>query len=169
MKLTLWRSVRRAHAATAFTGEGAARFPGRYNAAGVRAVYLADCPSGCALEIMARYAAPEAIRTQMLFEVAVDAPLVDLRSAQMQKRYGFTWETDAAADDYEASRRVAARLLAEKRAGAVVPSATVARAFNVVVYPDNWNRFVVRGPEPLALDRRLVRLVRSAGVRDGRG
>ena len=107
MSLTLWRSVRRAHAATAFTGEGAAQFPGRYNAAGVRAVYLADCPGGCALEIVASYAAPEAVATHVLFEVEVDTALVDLRQPRTLARYGVTLAGLTASDDYEAARRVA--------------------------------------------------------------
>lgn len=158
MKLTLWRSLRRAHADTAFTGDGAALFPGRYNAAGVRAVYLADCPAGCGLEILASYAAAEAISTHVLFEVEVNAPLVDLRRPLVLRRYGVTPAQLVNADDYTAPRRLGARLLAERRPGAIVPSATVAHAFNVVVYPEVWDRFVVKGAVPLALDDRLLRL-----------
>lgn len=156
MKLTLWRSVRRAHADSAFTGEGAAQFPGRYNASGVRAVYLADCPSGCALELVASYATVEAIATHVLFEVEVDAPLVDLRSSKARKRYGVSAASLVAPDDYRGPRRVAERLLAEERPGAIVPAATVARAFNVVIYPHLWEEFVVRPPVPLAVDQRVL-------------
>lgn len=156
MRLTLWRSVRTAHAARAFTGEGAALFPGRYNAPGVPAVYLADCPAGCALEVVASYAAPEAVATHVLFEVEIDAELVDLREQAMRKRYGVSVAALVAPGDYAAPRRLAARLLAERRPGAIVPAATVARAFNVVVFPAVWSGFVTRGPVPLALDRRVV-------------
>lgn len=159
MKLTLWRSVRRAHAASAFTGDGAARFPGRYNSAGVRAVYLSDCPAGSALEIVATYAAPEALLSQVLFRVEVDASLVDLRRSSVRQRYGVTQEALTASDDYAETRRVGSRLVEDKRPGAIVPAATVAEAFNVVVYPDVWDRFVVGKPCPLALDRRILALV----------
>lgn len=162
MKRTLWRSVRRAHADAAFTGEGAAVFPGRYNTAGVRAVYLADCPAGCALELLANYAAPEAVATHVLFEVEVTARLVDLRETRMLRRYGVTLAALRDPFDYSAARRVAARLLRERRAGAIVPAATVAEAFNVVIYPATWDRFVVRGTGSLALDDRLLRLVGGA-------
>ncbi len=156
--MTLWRSVHRARAAAAFTGEGAAQFPGRYNVAGVRAVYLADCPAGCAVEMLASYAAPEAIATHLLFEVEVGAPLVDLRSAKVCARYGVSLPALSAADDYTAPRRVGAQLLHEKRPGAIVPAATVSRAFNVVIFPDVWDRFRVLASGPLALDDRLLRL-----------
>ena len=151
MTLALWRSVRRAHATAAFNGDGAARFPGRYNAAGVRAVYLADCAAGSALEIIASYAAPEAVATHVLFEVEVDAPLVDLRLPPVLAHYGVTTAGLIASDDYEAPRRVGAQLLVEKRPGAIVPAATVARAVNVVIYPDVWSQFRVRGRVPLGL------------------
>jgi RES domain-containing protein len=156
--LTLWRSVRRAHAAIAFSGAGAAQFPGRYNAPGIRAVYLADCPAGCALEVIASYAAPEAIATQVLFEVQIDAPLVDLRRSQTQARYAVTLAALISGTDYEVTRRVGAQLLAEQHPGAIVPAATVARAFNVVIYPEVWDRFELRGSQPLSLDNRLLRL-----------
>ena len=156
MTLTLWRSVRATHAATAFTGDGAARYPGRYNAAGVRAVYLADCPAGCALELVVSYAAPEALATHLLFEVQIDAALTDLRSSAAQKRYDVTVAALTAPNDYAAARRVGARLVAEGRPGAIVPAATVSQAFNVVIYPDIWSGFDVKDPTPLAVDRRLL-------------
>jgi len=62
-----------------------------------------------------------------------------------------------APDDYAVSRRVAERLRAERRPGAIVPAATMACAFNVVIHPDAWNEFVVHDPVPLALDNRLLR------------
>jgi len=155
VNLTLWRSVRSAHAGQAFSGEGAALFPGRYNAPGVRAVYLADCPAGCALELLASYAAPEAVATHVLFAVEVAADLVDLRLPAVRKRYAVTLAELVASDDYDAPRRVGARLLAEGRPGAIVPAATVARAFNAVVYPDVWSAFSIRDSHTLALDQRV--------------
>ena len=155
MTFTLWRSVRSAHAEQAFSGEGAALYPGRYNAPGVRAVYLADCPAGCALELLASYAAPEAVATHVLFAVEVAADLVDLRRTAVRKRYTVTLAELVAPDDYGAPRRVGARLLAEGRPGAIVPAATVARAFNVVIYPDVWSSFNIRDSQGLALDQRV--------------
>jgi RES domain-containing protein len=160
----LWRSVRSAHAEQAFSGEGAALYPGRYNAPGVRAVYLADCPAGCALELLASYAAPEAVATHVLFAVEVAADLVDLRRTAVRKRYTVTLAELVAPDDYGAPRRVGARLLAEGRPGAIVPAATVARAFNVVIYPDVWSSFNVRDSQGLALDQRVFeRLTPTTG------
>jgi RES domain-containing protein len=165
VKLTLWRSVQRTHVTDAWSGAGAAQFPGRYNEAGVPAVYLADCPSGCAVELAVGYAAPEALATHLLFEVDVDAPLVDLRQPETLRAYEVTAAALTAAADYAAPRRIGAQLRADRRPGAIVPAATVARAFNVVIYPEIWSDFVVREPVALAIDRRLLRRLSAGGGR----
>lgn len=47
-----WRIVKEAHARTAFSGEGARIFEGRWNSAGVRMVYCSENLSLAALEIL---------------------------------------------------------------------------------------------------------------------
>src|SRR5947199_10826692 len=47
-----WRIVKEKHAKTAFSGEGARIFEGRWNSAGVRMVYCSEHLSLAALEIL---------------------------------------------------------------------------------------------------------------------
>jgi len=47
-----WRIVKQKHASTAFSGEGARLFEGRWNSAGVRMVYCSEHLSLAALEIL---------------------------------------------------------------------------------------------------------------------
>ena len=47
-----WRIVKEKHATTAFSGEGARIFEGRWNSAGVRMVYCSEHLSLAALEIL---------------------------------------------------------------------------------------------------------------------
>jgi RES domain-containing protein len=47
-----WRIVKEKHAASAFSGEGARIFEGRWNSAGVRMVYCSEHVSLAALEIL---------------------------------------------------------------------------------------------------------------------
>jgi RES domain-containing protein len=47
-----WRIVKEKHAATAFSGEGARIFEGRWNSAGVRVVYCSENLALSALEIL---------------------------------------------------------------------------------------------------------------------
>jgi hypothetical protein len=122
----------------------------------MRAVYLADCPAGCALELIAAYAAPEALGEQILFEVEVRAPLVDLRSEAVRRRYRVTTARLVDPVDTAVPRALGRRLMDEGHPGAIVPGATVARAFNVVVFPDVWKAFRIRNETLLALDDRLL-------------
>lgn len=50
MKTRAWRLVKKKHAATAFDGEGARLFDGRWNSAGTRLVYTSGTLSLAALE-----------------------------------------------------------------------------------------------------------------------
>jgi RES domain-containing protein len=47
-----WRIVRRDQARTAFSGEGAYRYGGRWNSPGVRVIYVSEHQSTAALEIL---------------------------------------------------------------------------------------------------------------------
>ena len=47
-----WRIVKAKHAATAFSGEGARLFEGRWNSSGVRIIYCSEHLSLAALEIL---------------------------------------------------------------------------------------------------------------------
>jgi RES domain-containing protein len=51
--ITAWRIVKAPLSATAFDGEGAAKFPGRWNSLGTRVVYTAENRSLAALEVLA--------------------------------------------------------------------------------------------------------------------
>jgi len=51
--ITAWRICKAKLATTAFNGHGAADYPGRWNALGVRAVYVAENRSLAALEVLA--------------------------------------------------------------------------------------------------------------------
>lgn len=52
MKIVAWRLVRGKHLRAAFTGEGAAKFGGRWNSRGVRMVYASSTVALAALETL---------------------------------------------------------------------------------------------------------------------
>ena len=60
MSLTAWRLVKAKHAGTAFDGEGARRFGGRWNERGTPMVYLGGSVSLAALEIFVHLTAADA-------------------------------------------------------------------------------------------------------------
>ncbi len=57
-----WRIVRERHAATALSGEGAARFGGRWNSRGVAVVYTSSTKSLAALENLVHLNPPVPVR-----------------------------------------------------------------------------------------------------------
>jgi RES domain-containing protein len=56
--LQAWRIVKEKHASTAFDGEGARLFGGRWNSAGLRAVYASSSKSLAALETLVHLRLP---------------------------------------------------------------------------------------------------------------
>ena len=67
-----WRIVKEKHASTAFSGEGARIFEGRWNSAGVRMVYCSENLALAALEILA-HTRPVAMRDKFrAFRVSWD-------------------------------------------------------------------------------------------------
>jgi RES domain-containing protein len=77
-----WRIVKEKHAKSAFSGEGARIFEGRWNSAGVRMVYCSEHVSLAALEILV-HTQPVTIRDKFrVFRVSWDGKLmitIDLR------------------------------------------------------------------------------------------
>lgn len=77
-----WRIVKEKHARSAFSGEGARIFEGRWNSAGVRMVYCSEHLSLAALEILV-HTQPVTIRDKFrVFRVSWDEAImsaIDLR------------------------------------------------------------------------------------------
>ena len=77
-----WRIVKEKHASTAFSGEGAHIFEGRWNSAGVRMVYCSDSLALASLEILA-HTRPVTMRDKFrMFRVSWDGAMmviVDLK------------------------------------------------------------------------------------------
>lgn len=71
-----FRIVREKFAATAFTGEGAARYGGRWNSAGIRLVYTSASASLAALETLV-HLNPAMRFTYLLFPIEFDERLVE--------------------------------------------------------------------------------------------
>ena len=85
-----WRIVKEKHAKTAFSGEGARIFEGRWNSAGVRMVYCSEHLSLAALEILV-HTQPIAIQGKFrVFEVRWDEAMT---SAIELKKLPKGWNT----------------------------------------------------------------------------
>jgi RES domain-containing protein len=74
--LTAWRLTKRKNIKTAFTGEGARLFGGRWNHAGTPLVYTAGSQSLAALEILVHLGSAELLQQYVIFQVDIAPSLV---------------------------------------------------------------------------------------------
>lgn len=150
--LRAWRIVRDAHAASAFDGEGARLYGGRWNPPGLAAVYVSEHASLAALEIL--------VHTQPLipavrysaFEIEFDEGLVE----------HVTW-ADLPEGWNESppmvSMQVGGRWLREAGSAVLaVPSAVLPLERNFVLNPrhPDFGKIHIAKPQRFAFDPRLL-------------
>ena len=77
MRLSAWRIFKPKHAATAWTGEGARLYGGRWNSNGSAVVYTAGNAPLAALELLVHLASHQVLESYYLCEVTFDESLVE--------------------------------------------------------------------------------------------
>ena len=75
MKITAWRIVQAKHLKSAFDGEGARRFPGRWNHRGTPMIYTAGSLSLAAMEMLVNIEAEQVLNAYMSIPVTFDDDL----------------------------------------------------------------------------------------------
>ncbi|HEV2379466.1 MAG TPA: RES family NAD+ phosphorylase [Terriglobia bacterium] len=76
--LTAWRIVKRKHARTAFTGEGARLYGGRWNSVGSSMVYTAQSQALAALEMVIHLESSDLLDHYVLFKIGIGESLVTI-------------------------------------------------------------------------------------------
>lgn len=146
--ISAWRVVKSNYARSAMDGEGARRFPGRWNAEGVPMVYLADSLAVAALEILVHVEHAEFMPRFVSIEIEIPEALVS--------------DADAGIDgmDPMEAREAGTRWM-EGEASAVlqVPSVVIPRARLYLVNPRHPDaaELKIGTPEPFEFDPRLLR------------
>lgn len=153
--LTLWRLVKQKHAATAFSGEGAAWFGGRWNPIGLPVVYLSETLSLAALELLVHLALEDG---RLLFAaIPVDVP----EDIAIQ-----TLEPDALPTDWrdenvpQDTQLIGTEWAAKKQTVLLrVPSVVIPNEHNNLANPHHpdFSRLVIQPPQPFSFDPRLAR------------
>ena len=150
---TLWRVVKRKHAATAFDGKAAQRYGGRWNSPGRRAVYASASKSLAVLEVLVHLDVGRTLPRLVAFSFDVDAKLVDrLNTAQLPRQ----WRT---ARGLLATQQIGDEWLGSSGALALaVPSAIVPEELNYLLNPAHaaFGRLRFGRSIPFLLDPRLV-------------
>lgn len=149
----LWRLVKTRHVDTAFSGEGARRFGGRWNARGTAVVYLSGSLSLAALELFVHLTPHDARLSFSAIRVVfpVSVKVEELAPAQLPA----SWREEPPPDGSKALgtawvERAETALLR-------VPSIIVPGEFNYLLNPahGDFKKAVVHAPEPFGFDARL--------------
>ena len=152
--LPVWRLCAAQFASTAFSGEGAREFGGRWSPPGLPVVYCAESRALAVLEILAQ--AEDRRRLAILPWVLISAEIPDAL-VEKPSRYPPSWR------DYPHSGEIqgfGAEWAKAQRAPVLrVPSAVVPGEFNYLLNPQHpdFKKIRLGAPERFSFDGRLAR------------
>ena len=151
--LVAWRLVKTRHARSAFDGEGARLYGGRWNSAGTRVAYASESAALAILEVLVHLQASQLLPSYSLVRVEVPRALVrDLE----RDRLPADWRRSPPPP---AVRAIGDRWVRAATSVALrVPSAVVAAEHNLLLNPahPDFARVRVGAPEPFTFDARLL-------------
>jgi len=154
MKLTGWRIVQARRVRTAFDGEGARLYGGRWNHKGVAVVYTASSLSLAALEMLIHLPTPEVLQRYVTIPITFDDSLcirLDPNSLPRNWRNNpaLFSTRDIGTDWVNCSASVVL----------VVPSAVVPDEWNFLVNPKHpdFGKVSIGTPQPFKYDPRLLK------------
>ena len=151
--LTAWRIVKAKHARSAFDGEGARLFGGRWNSPGFPVVYTAASAALATLEMLVQLGKPTVLPAYVLVSCTFDESLV---TNVDRARLPATWRSYPAPPEVQMLGNTWLRL----RTSAVlqVPSDVIPSVSNFLLNPAHtgFRSIRVSSPEPLELDLRLL-------------
>ena len=154
MSLSAWRITKQKHAKSAFNGEGARLYGGRWNSSGTPMIYTAQSQSLAVLEVLVHLESPELLKRYLLFEVVIDVSYVgelDLSSLPRNwKANPIPPRVQAIGDDWVASGRSAVMR---------VPSTLVPGESNFLLNPrhPDFRKLRIGKALPFQFDPRFAR------------
>lgn len=153
MPASAWRLVKAKHADTAFDGEGARRYGGRWNARGTPAVYLGGSLSLAALELFVHLTAEDARLAFAAFRVDIPdgVAIRELAPGDLPDH----WREEPPPDSCKALGTAWAQT--GETALLRVPSVIVPSEHNYVLNPRHQDarRLITHPPQPFGFDDRM--------------
>ncbi len=150
--LTVWRMVTARFAETAFTGEGARRYGGRWNRKGVPVVYTATSQSLAMLEMLVQ---DDPLRASYVVIPATIPPEVSMESIAVEQ-LPEGWRNG---QPPQFLQDLGMRWIAEGRTAVLaVPSAVIPTEKNYLLNPihRDFSRITIGDPERIITDGRLI-------------
>ena len=154
MSITAYRITKTKRAATAFDGEGARLYGGRWNSIGTRVVYVAGSRSLATLEVLVHTEDISIIEGQYcIIEVAIPDELVlRIPPDDLPGRW-------ASSEPVAGTQAYGDRWVADFRSAVLeVPSAVIKEESNYLLNPSHpdFESIVIGDPEPFRIDARLA-------------
>jgi RES domain-containing protein len=146
-----WRLVRRKHAATAFTGAGAAAAGGRWNSEGTKVVYASGSRALAALEVLAHLSPPMELNF-LIFQFEFPPNLVETL-------FGLPahWRSEPPSDS---TQKIGDQWIRESRSAVLqVPSAIIPEEFNYLFNPNHpdFAKIKIAAAVDFIFDPRLIK------------
>lgn len=154
MLVTAWRLAKARHAGSAFDGEGARLYGGRWNSPGTRVAYASDSIALAALEVLAHLQSTGVLQAYSVASIRFPESQIEVLDAASLptgwRRFPSPPENQAVGD----------RWVTESRSLVLrVPSAIIPSASNYLLNPlhPEFSSVVIDRPERFAFDPRLLR------------
>jgi len=146
-----WRILKEKHAATAFTGEGAAKTGGRWNSRGVAVVYTSSTKSLATLESLVHLNPPVFFK-YVVMEVQLDEALVETFPV---KKLPADWRTEPPPPSTKAIGEAWVR---EARSAVLALPSVISGETNYLINPahPDFKKISIGKPEPFVFDPRLL-------------
>ena len=152
--IAAWRIVKRKRARTAFSGDGARQYGGRWNSPGVPMVYAAASQSLAALEMVVHLDSSELLHEYVVIEVGIDELLIEMLDRARLPR---NWR----AEPPPAKVRELGDAWVKSGTSAVlqVPSATLPAENNFLLNPrhPDFPKLAIGKPSAFQFDPRLAK------------
>ncbi|UCD35344.1 MAG: RES family NAD+ phosphorylase [Nitrospiraceae bacterium] len=150
-----WRIVRKKRLADAFTGEGARLGGGRWNKAGIPAVYISETLSLAAIELFVHFTRKDLKLGRSLLAIPVEIPATLRQDELSMKELPPDWRTSPPPN----STKALGSAWAAKGNSAVlrVPSAIIPEEYNLVLNPrhPDFRKIKIGRPRSFSLDERM--------------
>jgi RES domain-containing protein len=158
MNLRAYRMIKEKFAKTAFTGEGARLFGGRWSSKGFPLVYIAENLSLAVLEMLVGLEDTGLLSSYVIFEVEFEEKLVEvIKGTDLPKDWQLFPHPIS-------TQKIGDRWLAEGRSAILsVPSSVIPAERNFLINPrhPDFQEITISTPFPIDIDPRLLRQVRE--------
>lgn len=152
--IQVWRITDHKYGKSAFSGEGARIWGGRFNSPGTPAVYTSGSLSLALLEILIQINDRSHLQNKVLFQAEIPEKLIQTLS---QNQLPDQWSHIPAA---KSSQVYGDRWIASKKSPVLrVPSVVVPQEFNFVLNPkhEHFKSIIISDALPLPLDPRFFK------------